>query len=129
MHSNDVISEEESYRLAYNAFLKAVRLLGQDPSTQCRVIGDFNVAWELKCDGTAGEQLLGHPAMQREIRAAIRELLARLHEVPDSVLGATGSPSENLVAMNHESWVSVRRAASEVLSAARNESDWFYVRK
>jgi hypothetical protein len=117
-------SAAEEFANAYHYFVEALEVLEKDAATQCDLMGNFNVAWELKDDVLRGERLLTLPGgeLTEEQRDEIRKLLSSLREIPNSVLAATTSGTENRRAMEDLSWGPVRKNASRLLDMLRSES-------
>ena len=111
------ISDKEEFELAYRAFVKALKVIAEDPATQCKMMGNYNVAWELKDDATSGTYLLDLPGgkLSNEQKDGIRELLAEMNKIPNSVFASATSVSANKQAMNHRRWIPVREHASKLL--------------
>jgi len=111
------ISEEEGFSLAYRVFWDAVNMLAQNAVTQCNMMGNYNVAWELKSDISAGSYLTksNSSSLSQEQKSGIDNLIEALASVPDSVLISAKSASANLSAMNHLCWEPLRAQASELL--------------
>ena len=111
--------EGEAYANALYYFYSALEVLSEDAEKQCEIMGNFNVAWELRDDATrdasavlnlAGEQL------SDEQRAGIQRLLADVAAVPDSVVNVPNVKEEHLRAMNNPVWDQVRLDAKELIS-------------
>ena len=115
---SEEISEEEGFANAFFYFIKALRILAADADTQCERMGNYNVAWELKDDVSAGAYLLGLPggALTQEEKDGIAVMVAALNGLPASLLVAATTEAANKKAMNDPSWVSLRARASELLS-------------
>ena len=73
---------------AFFYFLKTLESLSEDASRQCEVMGNFNVAWELREDAiTDANTVLALPGgrLSSEQREAVGRLLAALRAIPESV--------------------------------------------
>lgn len=104
----------EERTLQRDAFLTALRMASSDAATQCQLMGNFNVAWEIREDLRNGISSYGRYLADSN-RAALSELDAALAAIPESLLAATDRSDENLSAMQHPKWVEVRRAAEYLL--------------
>jgi len=115
------LSHEEAWELGWGAFVQALEVLAEDASEQCRLMGNFNVAWELKHDVLAGESLLNDPLSRAnsDQRHSLEELFRELRELPGDAVNQPNTVAGNLKAMSHPSWASARsraKAALEMLS-------------
>ncbi len=106
----------------------SLAVLGADADTQCKRIGNYNVAWELKDDVSAGAYLLNLPGspLTQEEKDGIVAMVAALKELPASLLVSATTEAENKKVMSHPSWAPLRVRASALLSllaatTARNE--------
>ena len=112
------IREREAFENGYYYFIQALEILAQDASAQCENSGNYNVAWELKDDVSAGAYLLNSPSSSRltaEQKRGILDLISELESVPSTELPAGPNPQDNLAAMNHPSWKPLRKHASQLL--------------
>jgi hypothetical protein len=123
------ISEEEAFANAFFYFIKALRILAADADTQCKRMGNYNVAWELKDDVSAGAYLLSLPGgtLTQEEKDGIAAMVAALNGLPASLLVAATTEATNKKAMEDPSWAPLRARASELLkvlavTTARNEA-------
>jgi hypothetical protein len=119
MSEPDTISDEEAYALSYRVFWEAVSMLALDADGQCEAMGNYNVAWELKDDVSAGTYLFNSPVcplspLQRE---GINELISALASIPSEVLAQATSAASNKKAMGHACWEPIRVKAAQVLRA------------
>jgi len=119
MARSEPLGAEESFRNGCHYFLQALEILSRDPERQCKEMGDYNVAWELKDDVMAGRYLLGQRFLVASEEAAIARLLKALEavDVRDMPGGAGREP--NLRAMAHVSWAPVRALAKAVFEQLR----------
>jgi hypothetical protein len=127
---SEQIPEKEVFANTYHYFIRALKVLAADADAQCKAMGNYNVACEIKDDVIRGAPLLGLSEAQgltsRE-RSGIRDLVTALEEIPASLLVSTTSEAESRKAMSHPSWIPLRVRASELLSLlaatrARNEA-------
>jgi len=114
----DSLTDQERYETARHYFIKALRLMAADASTQCELMGNFNVAWELQHDivdfGTALMSFAGKLTEEQE--QEIRAFITRANDIPPSVLAAASSAEANLKAMNNPCWFPLREGASRLLA-------------
>jgi L-alanine-DL-glutamate epimerase-like enolase superfamily enzyme len=111
----EAISPEEAFRNGYYYFIEAVESLAADADATCRMMGDFNVAWELKDDVSAGRYLLGKGFLAAHEEACIAGLLQAVDSVPVNRLpGGTGR-NANLQAMSDSCWDNSRSLAQKAL--------------
>jgi hypothetical protein len=120
--NSEKISEEEMFANAYYYFLEALKILACDADTQCKIMGNYNVAWELKDDVCRGFYLLDMPKgeLSVEERNGISELISALSEIPDSVLASADSEVANRKAMNDPCWIPLRIKASNLIRVLHN---------
>lgn len=111
------ISEEESFTLSYGYFWQALSILAKDAETQCEIMGNYNVAWEIKDDVGAGKYLLNaqSSSLSQEQRACIASLVQDLESIPPSVFANGTSADGSVNAMHHPCWVPLRACASLLL--------------
>ncbi len=117
------------FHSAYRVFAEALEMLATEAEAQCAAMGDFNVAWELKDDVQAGEDLIGHGRLNAEQEAWIATLVCALDAVPATALPAGAGRDANLAAMRHPSWIPIRVLARSTLDAlcAANASNARYL--
>jgi len=115
--NSEKISEEEEFSNAYYYFLEALTILSGDVDTQCKAMGNFNVAWELKDDVCRGSYLLDMPKgkLSAEEKNGIIELIAALSRIPNSVLIAADTEVANKKAMNNPCWITLRKKAYKLI--------------
>jgi hypothetical protein len=113
------ISESEAYSGSYRVFWQAVRMLSQSVVDQCKAMGNYNVAWELKDDISAGSYLLTSSACQLNAaqRRGIAELIKELEGVPSALLAQATSAAANEGVMGHAFWVPIRSKAARLLQS------------
>jgi hypothetical protein len=127
---SEELSEEEVFANAYYYFVEALNVLAADADTQCKRMGKYNVAWEIKDDVSRGAGLLRLPGARQltnEEKDGIAGLMTELKELPASVLAAATTEAANKSAMNHPSWAPLRTRASQLLNlladtTVRNEA-------
>lgn len=111
--------EEEIFHSEYRVFLHALEFLAASPEQQCQKMGDYNVAWELREDVSAGKYLVGRGYLSSEQEAWVMALVGAVKEVPAQVLPAGAGRDRNLAAMLHPSWLPLRSFAASTLDALR----------
>ena len=123
---NNDFEEGEAYANALYYFYDDLKVLAEDAEKQCEIMGNFNVAWELRDDATrdasAVLNLVGDQ-ISNEQRAGIKRLLADVAAVPDSVVNVPrgSAKEEHLRAMKNPVWDQVRLDAKELLSLLEPE--------
>ncbi len=120
----EAISEEEFFHYAYRSFINATETLTADPLTQCQWMGDYNVAWEVKHDVSAGQSLLGQGELTPEQEEEISNLVSALQTIPTEILDSGVGRESNLIAMSHPSWHPIRAQAASVLKVLREFSEY-----
>ena len=78
MSAQDIASDEEEFHSAFRVFLNSVEMLASSPEEQCRLMGNYNVAWELKEDVKAGKYLAGRSYLTPIEEAWVQALVAAL---------------------------------------------------
>ncbi|MBR8297029.1 hypothetical protein KDW63_22865 [Burkholderia cenocepacia] len=123
------MSPEEEFANSYYYFVEALKILAADADSQCDVMGNYNVAWELKHNVSAGLCMLTLPSREltKQQRDGIAGIVAALDEIPDSVLGGGTNAVVNKRAMHHPCWTPLRTRAAELLTllgsvTSRNEA-------
>ena len=125
------ITYEEAFHTEYRVFLNSVETLSLSAEKQCEIMGNYNVAWELKDDVSAGLYLIKNPAsvFTEGQNLAIQQLINELNKIPESVLKAENTPEENLNAMKHPAWEPLRKQAVILLrtleSVTKNNEIYF----
>ena len=110
---------------AFFYFLKTLETLSEDASRQCEVMGNFNVAWELREDAiTDANTVLALPGgrLSSEQREAVGRLLAALRAIPESVANVDNTKEEHLRAMSSPSWASVRTESRSLQRILESET-------
>jgi len=115
MTDADLIADEEEFHSSYRIFINAVEMLASPPEEQCEAMGNFNVAWELKEDVSAGQFLVKRGYLSDTQEAWVEALVGALSIVNTSVLPAGASKESNLVAMSSPRWRPARFMAKAVL--------------
>lgn len=109
------IQVEEEHRNAYFYFVEALEALAAEPKTQCELLGDYNVAWELKNNVGAGQFLADWDLLTSQQRSDIRSLVSALSVIPEEILRAAQGRSDNLAAMNAPAWTALRVKSRKLL--------------
>ena len=107
---------EEARHNAYFYFIEAVATLAAEPATQCKRMGEYNVAWEIKDDVLAGRYLAEWDILRPHQREAILGLAKALDCLPAAALDGGQGREVNLLAMRNVAWVPLRTQAAEVLA-------------
>ncbi|HRH81512.1 MAG TPA: hypothetical protein PLW81_10750 [Thiobacillaceae bacterium] len=115
MTDSNLITDEEEFHSSYRIFINAVEMLAATPEAQCEAMGNFNVAWELKEDVTAGQYLVKRGYLSEEQEAWIEALVGALSIVNTSILPAGASKESNTAAMSSPRWEPARFMAKTVL--------------
>jgi hypothetical protein len=117
--NNGKLSEKEAIENELCYLGKALHTLSLGPKEQCEIMGNFNVAWELKSDVSRGLSIVESRCLDFSAaqETAMRQLIDLLNKVPNSVLAQATTPEENLRAMRHRSWNSPRKHALIVMRA------------
>lgn len=118
-----LIPVEEEHRNAYFYFVEALATLAADAETQCELIGDYNVAWELKNDVAAGQFLADWDLLTAQQRSDIRTLVSALSVIPEEILRAAQGRSDNLAAMNAPAWATLRVKSRKLLLELQSFSE------
>ena len=111
----DLATDEEEFHSSYRVFINAVEMLSSAAEEQCVLMGNYNVAWELKDDVTAGRFLVGRGYLNESAEAWIASLVSALESVNALVLPADPGPEANLRAMQHIRWEPLRFFAAQVV--------------
>lgn len=125
---SDELTPEEQFANSYLYFVKAIEVLAADADTQCLIMGNYNVAWEIKDDVSAGLCLLSLPGpLTQQERDGIAGIVAALDQIPASVLKGITNAAGNKRAMDDPCWAPLRIRATELLillssATSRNEA-------
>jgi hypothetical protein len=110
----DLATDEEEFHSSYRIFINAVDMLASSAEEQCALMGNYNVAWELKEDVSNGRYLLGRGYLSESAEAWVASLVAALESVNTLVLPAGPGVEANLRAMQHARWAPLRFFAAQV---------------
>ena len=111
----DLITDEEEFHSSYRIYLQALEMLAETPENQCQLMGDYNVAWELKEDVAAGRYLVNRGYLSTAQEAWVVAMAAALEAVDTLVLPAGAGREVNLLAMQNPNWEPLRYLAAEVV--------------
>ena len=111
----ELSEDEDEFQSSLRIYLNALEMLASPPEEQCRLMGNCNVAWELKEDVQNGRFLIGRGYLNEREEQWIRALSGALDGVNTLVLPSGVSLEANLLAMSHPAWEPSRFLASEVL--------------
>ncbi|WAL82539.1 hypothetical protein OYT13_22730 [Pandoraea sp. XJJ-1] len=125
------MSPEEEFANSFYYFVKALKILAADADSQCDLMGNYNVAWELKDDVSAGLCMLTLPSgeLTKQQQDGIVGIVTALDEIPDSVLEGGTTAAVNKRAMHHPCWIPLRTRAAELLtllSSATSRNEAFF---
>jgi hypothetical protein len=112
------ISREEEYANAYFYFIKSLKILAEDADSQCKSMGYFNVAWELKEDTSRGATAvlnLHSRHLATEQVEAILRILEELSSLPKEVFNVANVRTEHIRALQHPAWDVIRTRAKNLL--------------
>lgn len=113
--SPEPIEDIDAFHNSFHYFLDAVETLAAGPEEQCSMMGDYNVAWELKDDVQAGRYLLGRGYLSGHEERSISSLVDALNEVDTQALPSGPGREVSLRAMTHPSWAPCRLLAAAAL--------------
>ncbi|HCB13964.1 MAG TPA: hypothetical protein DEP36_10415 [Gammaproteobacteria bacterium] len=111
----ELLEDEDEFHSSLRIYLNAVEMLASSPKEQCRQMGDYNVAWELKEDVQNGKFLVGRGYLDETEEQWINALSSALEGVNTQALPAGGGRDVNLQAMSFLVWEPTRYLAAEVL--------------
>ena len=77
----DIVDDEDAFHSCFRVYLNALEMLASSPEEQCRLMGNCNVAWELKEDVQAGKFLVGRGFLKPQEEAWICALCGALDPV------------------------------------------------
>ena len=118
MRENDSISPEESFDLGLHYLRKALEILSADPEVQCQEMGNFNVAYELHRDVSAGLWLseVATDRLTDDQQKAIWQMCSSVKKIDPKLLRSASTSEENLAAMSDPTWNPLRSEAEKLLS-------------
>lgn len=115
----EAISNEESFENSYRVFISCLGALASSHEVACEKYGNYNVAWEIKNDVSAGVHLANNPAHRLTERhiSEIQKLAGMLNSLPESAIKFTNIVEESLVNMRHPAWEPARKMAGQLLES------------
>lgn len=111
----DLITDEEEFHSSYRIYLHALEILAETSESQCQLMGDCNVAWELAEDVAAGRFLVNRGYLSAAQEAWVVAMAAALEAVDVLVLPSGPGKDVNLLAMQSPNWEPLRYLAAEVV--------------
>ncbi|WP_425258471.1 hypothetical protein ACPOLB_23495 [Rubrivivax sp. RP6-9] len=111
----ELSEDEDEFHSSLRIYLNALEMLASSPEEQCRLMGDYNVAWELKEDVQSGKYLVGRGYLEESEEQWIKALCGALEGVNAQVLPSGAGREVNLQAMSLPVWQPARFLAAEVL--------------
>lgn len=111
----ELSEDEDEFHSSLGIYLNALEMLASSPEEQCRQMGDYNVAWELKDDVQNGKYLIGRGYLEEAEEQWIKALCSALEGVNTQVLPSGVGRDVNLQAMSLPVWQPARFLAAEVL--------------
>ena len=117
MTNSSEISELESWHLAYDVFIYTVEALASPPEKQIEMMGDYNIAWELRDDALCGRYLLGRGRFTAAQEAQILAFFAAVDPIPVNDMRGGGGVTSNLADMRDPAWEPIRPLAKSLLDA------------
>ena len=121
--AEELNADEEEFHSSYRLFVQAVEMLAAPAEEQCMLMGDYNVAWELKDDVAAGAFLVGRGHLTPLQEAWVQALVGSLNLVDVQLLASGAGREASLVAMSHVSWEPLRVIAALVLDRLAQFTD------
>jgi hypothetical protein len=112
---SDLAADAEEFHSSFRLFISAVEMLAAPPDEQCRLMGDYNVAWELKEDVGAGRYLVNRGYLSATQEAWVTALVGALEAAPTLQLSSGAGREANLSAMSAPCWEPLRFLATQVL--------------
>jgi len=107
--------DKDEFHSSLRIYLNAVEMLAAPAEDQCQMMGDYNVAWELKEDVQNGQYLVGRGYLSEGEEQWVLALARALDAVNTQVLPAGPGRAANLAAMSRPAWEPHRYLAAEVL--------------
>lgn len=115
VNESDPITDEEEFHSSYRIYINAVEMLATSAEEQCQIMGNYNVAWELKEDVSAGKYLVGRGFLSEDQESWVSALVAACGAVDTQLLPVGAGLDVNLLAMRHSGWEPLRFLAKEVV--------------
>jgi hypothetical protein len=111
----ELSEDEDEFHSSLRIYLNALEMLASSPEEQCRQMGDYNVAWELKVDVQNGRYLIGRGYLDETEEHWIKALGGALEGINTQALPSGAGREVNLQAMSRPVWEPARFLAAEVL--------------
>jgi hypothetical protein len=86
------LADEEEFHSSFRIFYSALQMLGSSAEDQCALMGNYNVAWELKEDAAAGKFLVRRGYLSEQQESWVLALAFALGAVNAQLLPAGPSP-------------------------------------
>lgn len=118
MATQKTISEIDLINNCYYYFIETLAVLIKSPEEQCRIMKNYNVAYELKTDALSVDCLLNQNIIEftEEQKKFMLDLSKRLHDLPEQVLIGSDKEAENLNSMNNPCWNDIKEASINLLA-------------
>ena len=121
----------EAFHSLLRTYLWTIGVLGGSADRQCELMGNHNVAWELRDDTRAGRALITEAPAKFFTDDQVRMMMTlaeAIDQIPESVIGLARGEVGNAEAMQAVAWRPVRDLALRVLTAlepAAQENAWY----
>lgn len=111
-------TDPDAFWNSYRVFAMALEFLSQKAEEQCALMGNYNVAWELNDDVSAGKYLLSSAPgrFTTEQAEGIRALAEALDSIPTDLLHTAEGHESNVEAMRHPVWSPLRQMAAALVA-------------
>ncbi|MDE2239112.1 MAG: hypothetical protein KGJ73_04190 [Rhodospirillales bacterium] len=119
-------ADEDSYVNNYHYFHKVLLVLAEDAEEQCKLLGYFNVAWEIKDDALSNGQAVLNTVdaqLSEQQKDRIKRLLENVADIPGAVVNVPNTREAHLRAMNDPCWVPIRAQAKQLIAILSGETD------
>ena len=107
--------DEDEFHNSFRLYLSSLEMLAATAEVQCELMGNYNVAWELKDEVSAGKFLVGRGYLSGEQEAWVQALSHALDALNTQVRPAGASKESYLSVMSHPGWEPMRYLAKEVI--------------
>jgi hypothetical protein len=107
--------DKDEFHSSLRIYLNALEMLAAPAEEQCQMMGDYNVAWELKEDVQNGQYLVSRGYLSEDEEQWILALARAFDAVNTQVLPAGPGRAASLAAMSRPAWEPHRYLAAEVL--------------
>jgi hypothetical protein len=108
------VSGKNNFGTAIYYLAQAVEIATQDPERQCELMGDYNVAWELKDELSSIDFIITEyeESFSDSQIVEMKKLSDLAASIPDSVCEESKTRTANLESMSDPHWVPVRSQAT-----------------